>query len=267
MTQHVLILGCGPAGLFAAHAAECAGFKVQIASRKRKSEMYGAQYLHNPIPEVSEKEFTVEYRLEGTPQGYRQKVYGPGYRGTVSPVELGSTHQAWDIREAYDILWDHYVDKIVDTQFNHPEEVRAFLEAFRVGDKMAHYVSSIPAPLLCTEPGHGFTAQRVWSVGDAPERGIFSPVVSERNTVTCSGDLLTSWYRKANILGYNTVEWPESKRPPIDGVSEVLKPISHNCTCLGYVHRVGRYGHWTKGVLSDSAFYETYSGLAQKPWS
>lgn len=264
MSDTVLVLGCGPAGLFAAHAAQCAGFKVQIASRKRKSEMYGAQYLHNPIPEVSEKQFEVRYLLEGTTDGYRQKVYGRGYRGTVSTDELVGSHAGWDIREAYNELWNFYVDDIVDTQFQHPEEVAAFIAAF--DGKIHSYVSSIPAPLLCTEPGHGFTAQRVWSVGDAPERGVFSPIKSELNTVVCSGDLLTSWYRKSNILGYNTVEWPESKKPPLDGMSEVIKPISHNCTCLPHVHRVGRYGKWTKGVLSDSAFYETYHGLAGRPW-
>lgn len=267
MTKSVLILGCGPAGLFAAHAAECAGLNVTIASKKRKSEMFGAQYLHQPIPEVSEDPFQVTYRLDGTFDGYRDKVYGKGFRGTVSPEDYEGDHEAWDIRAAYDVLWRHYQNSIEDVDFQHPQDAIGFLSTFMAKETFSHYISTVPAPTICGDMGHGFPATQVFSVGDAPERGVFSPITQPLNTVVCNGESDVSWYRAANILGYNTVEWPTGKCPPIEGVAPVMKPIKTNCNCFPNVHRLGRYGKWTKGALSHEAFYETYTGLAGEPWS
>jgi len=266
--KNVIVLGCGPAGLFAAHAVILAGMKPVIISKRRKSEMFGAQYLHRPIPYVSQGGFEVEYRLEGTPEEYAVKVYGPNFKGRVSPEDLVGVHEAWDIRQAYSDLWIKFAPEIIPTVFNTPEELAGILEALVQELDPAHIVSSIPGPLLCQKPEeHGFLMEEVWSIGDAPERGIFSPVTSDMNTVTCSGDLNVGWYRKANILGYNTVEWPGNRRPPFEGIASVRKPIKTNCDCLPSVHRVGRYGKWTKGVLSHEAFYETYHGIAGKEYS
>lgn len=262
MSDKVIVLGCGPAGLFAAHAVKLAGKEPVIISKKRKSEMFGAQYLHRPIPGVSSESFQVEYLLEGTVEGYSKKVYGPDYRGKVSPEDLVGSHEAWDIREAYNRLWTDYVNDIYPVEFKSPEDIATILRKVGVEMKVGHYVSSIPSTLICSNPEeHGFLMEKVWSIGDAPERGVFSPVKTVRNTVLCSGDPEVGWYRKANILGYNTAEWPQNRKPPFDGVSPVMKPIKTNCDCLPTVHRVGRYGKWTKGVLSHEAFYETYYGL------
>ena len=51
--MNVAVLGCGPAGLIAAWAAEQAGADVQIYSKKVQSIIPGSQYLHGPIPGVS----------------------------------------------------------------------------------------------------------------------------------------------------------------------------------------------------------------------
>lgn len=262
MNKRVLVLGCGPAGLFAAHAAEAAGFNAVIVSKKRKSEMFGAQYLHQPIPDlVDDAPFKVKYEMHGTPAGYRDKVYGVGYRGNVSPEDLTEEHDGWNIRAAYDALWMAHQDRIIDVDWQHPTEVDAFLNLSHGREEFGHYISTIPGVLLCTNPSHAFTSQKVWAIGDAPERGIFSPITTTLNTVVCNGDKDVSWYRAANILGYHTVEWPERKKPPIEGISAVTKPIATTCDCLPFVHRSGRYGKWTKGVLSHESFYETYYGL------
>src|SRR4051794_1106286 len=119
MAERVLVLGCGPAGLMAAHAATLAGYEPTIVSRKRKSEMYGAQYLHQPIPEVSpDKSFHVRYELDGSVDGYRDKVYGDAWRGQVSPEDLETDHEGWDIRSTYDMLWNFYGKDVEDTTFN-----------------------------------------------------------------------------------------------------------------------------------------------------
>lgn len=242
----------------AARAVELAGFNPLILSKKRKSEMYGAQYLHRPIPGMSAVEpFVVKYVLNGSVDVYRDKVYGAGYRGQVSPEDLQETHEGWDIRTTYSNLWARFQDKIHNVPFENGHQVIDVLTAI----DSAHYISSIPAPMLCVNPAHQFSSQTVWAVGDAPERGIFSPITTELNTVTCSGEKDTSWYRVANILGYHTAEWPANKRPPIEGIQQVTKPLTTNCDCHPSIHRVGRYGKWQKGVLSHEAYYETEAGL------
>lgn len=261
----VLILGCGPAGLMAAAAAEASGLEPIIASKKRKSEMYGAQYLHRPIPGFSpDMGFDVKYRLEGTAEEYSRKVYGDE-RISVSPEDLDEDHEGWDIRVTYDNLWRKYVDAIEDTPFSSASEVHEFVWSvvsnYRSGTM--HVVSTIPARTLCVNPAHVFPFQTVWAIGDAPERGSFCPIqVAQMNEVICSGSSDVSWYRTANILGYRTAEWPVKKRPPIEGISEVIKPIGTTCDCLPIAHRMGRYGAWTKGVLSHESYYGTLAGLA-----
>ena len=49
----VAVLGCGPAGLFACHAAVRGGAEVDVYSQKKRSEIGGAQYLHQHVPDVT----------------------------------------------------------------------------------------------------------------------------------------------------------------------------------------------------------------------
>lgn len=255
------VLGCGPAGLMSAHAAVMLGYTVSIHSKKRKSEMYGAQYLHRPIPLISkpEEKFEVSYVLQGTEEEYRRKVYGPTWNGTVSPEDLTEAHPGWDIRAAYDRLWGLMSELIIDTEFKTPADVARLIDRY---DDDHVWASSIPATVLCgMREQHSFASQEVYAIGDAPERGIFCPIEVQPQTVFCNGETVPSWYRASNILGYRTAEWPEGKKPPIEGVAKITKPLATTCDCLPFVHRVGRYGKWEKGVLSHSAFYETFAGL------
>lgn len=262
MVNKVAIFGCGPAGLMAAAAAEEAGMAPMIAGYKRKSEMYGAQYLHRPIPNFSpDMGFDVKYTLHGTVEEYRKKVYGDT-RVQVSPEDLAEDHEGWDIRQTYDNLWLHFVDRIQHVEFSGGADVQFFVESMDKTEQFNHFVSTIPSPLLCTNPAHAFPSQVIWAIGDAPERGQFCPIkAADMNQVICSGGE-TSWYRCANILGYRTAEWPERKRPPFEGVSRVEKPLGTNCDCLPFVHRMGRYGSWKKGVLSHEAYYDTLAGIS-----
>lgn len=262
LPRRVAILGCGPAGLFAAHAFFERGWGVDIYSRKRRSEMFGAQYLHQAIDGLSASTDWVNltYELRGTNEGYAQKVYGHQEVDFVSPQQFLGGSVVWDIRAAYYRAWELYGTRVIDTNIT-PAYVKAMLDG-----EYRHVISSLPATNLCDNPSHQFSAQRVWSMGDAPERGQFCPVTVMKNMVVCDGTPDTGWYRASNIFGYSTVEWPESRKPPIPGVAEVLKPIATTCTCYDkwdkYV-RVGRYGTWTKGTLSHHAFV-TAQGLAER---
>lgn len=249
--RNVAILGCGPAGLFAAHAFIEADWSVSIFSKKRRSEMFGAQYLHRPIPGLSTGGKLLNYTLVGTPEDYAHKVYnGAVPSDSVSPVFLQGEHEVWDIREAYFNAWDRYAARITHMPID-SSSINALLLNFDL------VISSVPAPVVCVSPErHQFMSQKVYAIGDAPERGIFCPVEVDDMEVRCNGLPNPGWYRASNVFGYRSAEWPHESKPPIQEVAEVSKPIRTTCNCWNNkkFHRVGRYGTWTKGVLSHEAY-------------
>lgn len=256
----VLVLGCGPTGLLATHAAHYAeDVSVTVVSIKRKSELFGCQYLHGPIPGMTLDTTTVTYELAGSASEYREKVYGPGAQVKVSPESLTGQHPAWDIRHAYNRLWQLYQGLIVDADLN-AHEVQPMLDYYRPD----LVVSSIPAPALCQKPGeHAFTNVGCWAMGDAPERGQFVPVPVPENTVLCNGTRDTGWYRVSNVFGYKTAEWSGLRsKPPLSGIAQFFKPLDTTCDCWPEFLRVGRFGVWRKGILSHTAFNDTIAALA-----
>lgn len=253
----VHILGCGPAGLAAAHAATLAGYDVRIFSRARKSHMFGAQYLHKAIPGIDcGRPVEVKYTLRGTVEKYRRKVYGIDYDGDVSPGTLPENHMAWDIRRAYDSLWDAYGH---DIEFD-GNITPAWMWANRF---MRPMISSIPKRSLCLgHPTCGFQSVGIWAAGEAPERGVrfgrfIDGVEVPDGTVLCNADGEPSWYRASRIFGHATIEWSWNDGPTAAVPAAVEKPISNTCDCWPDVLRVGRYGKWTKGILVHHAFEET----------
>lgn len=261
--MRVAILGCGPAGLMAAHAAVIQGHEVDIISKRRKSEMYGAQYLHRPIPGTPDvSNGIVVYQLQGgTHEDYRRKVYGHEYGGSVSTQEFGEPHDAWDIRATYNLLWQLYFERIKAAEWN-AQNTHVLTEAIVVGYDMV--ISSLPRPVLChNRTVHQFASKKIWAIGDAPERGQFVPkeLRAKEMSVICEASPEVGWYRASTIFGYSTVEWATPRKPPISGIAEVTKPLLHDCDCWPRIRHVGRYGHWQKGVLSHTAYFDTLDHL------
>lgn len=250
----IAILGCGPAGLLAAHAAAMEGHRITVISKRRKSEMYGAQYLHRDIPGLNLGDSSkVAYELDGLVEGYKTKVYGHEFGGKTSVEEFSGEHESWDIRLAYTKLWNMYFEFIAPAEFT-PQNSRSFMQAIIANADLV--INSMPRPVLCYDQTmHKFPSRRVWAIGDAPERGIFAPSVGvPEMTVRCNGWANPGWYRASNVYGYRTVEWATEKKPPVEGIAEVHKPLMTDCTCWPTVQHVGRYGEWKKGVLAHHAF-------------
>jgi hypothetical protein len=236
---------------------------VVVISRKLKSTLYGAQYLHAPIPGYSPDEcVSVHYKMNGTTDDYRRKVYGPMWDGLVSPEDLAQFHYAWDIRETYDRLWEDFSGLVEDTTLDRAG-VRWLVDGDTKWGRFDVIFSSIPEPDICTQ-GHQFKSVTIRAAGDAPELGISIPYrnVAE-NTVMCNGEDHPSYYRLSRIFGHRTVEWPEWVDPPIHHVN-VKKPLSNNCNCWAPIMRVGRYGKWEKGVLTHHAYEEVGKFVASR---
>lgn len=259
----VAVLGCGPAGMFAAHAAVEGEAQVNIFSKARKSYMRGAQYLHRPIPGLSGDPFEVEYQLKGSVDGYRDKVYGDMGDILVSPETLVGVSKAWDIREAYDAAWELYGHKVTDVDFGTMGDPGSFFR--NLSNNYDLVVSTIPAPLLCQrKTAHKFRAQHVWVTENIKSLGEFEYSPHDDtladNLVVCSGDPDDWWYRQSRIHGWENTEYPLDHKPRETGqfkVHDVTKPLSHDCDCHPEFARAGRYGVWKKGVLSHEAYYDT----------
>lgn len=244
----VFILGCGPAGLIAATAAADLGYSVSVLSRKRQSPLWGCQYLHEPIPGTCKvPRVQVAYTLQGNIAGYRRKVYGEEWGGTVSVEALQGAHYAWDLRRAYRALWNRWQDEVIDVPILGGDHAAEFVPDLC---KSATVISTIPRSVMCRDRKHNFEVQQVWAMGDSDDQRI--PVRPPNpNTILCNGDPDVGWYRVSEVFGYGTIEWPwrNGRRPPFEGVVPVDKPLSTDCTCLPDVHYVGRYGKWEKGYL------------------
>jgi hypothetical protein len=258
--MRVAILGCGPAGLIAAYAVESQGHDPYLFSmRKRQSEMFGAQYLHEPIPGIDAGPAQrITYSLLGTAEGYREKVYGKDYTGTVSPLALKPEHDAYDIRRTYDALWEVY-GRWVREEYVNDGWLRDNLMNFGL------VISTIPAPSICRSFSHVFWNQGIWAYGDAPARGQYAPVDLKDGAVVCNGLPDPAWYRASRIFGHATLEWSQQGDLPLDlRVSAVKKPLKTDCDCWPGVVRLGRYGKWRKGYLVHQVYQDTLECLASR---
>lgn len=272
--MRVAILGSGPAGLMAAAAVShghdwtSGPYDIQIFSAGGRSPLYGAQYLHAPIPGYTDNRYPsakrpISYILRGEPDQYRLKVYGPMWDGTVSPEDLDETHNAWDIRQTYEALWKEYERNVNEIHMD-PAGMRLLVDGRTAYGAFDLVINSIPRPALCAE-GHQFASTQIWAAGEAPELGIdLDRFRCDPNTVICNGEENPSWYRLSNIFGYKTVEWPEHIKPPLPSAALVTKPLKTNCDCWPDVLHVGRYGKWQKGVLSHHAYQEVKAHVSAK---
>lgn len=252
MPSKVAILGCGPAGLLAAHAAQANGCHFDVFSKRRPSYLFGAQYLHEPIPGVTGQPERVKYDLVGNPEDYRQKVYGASWDGSVSPEDLDTDHHAWDIRAAYRKLWAEYSDEIHHVEINDLRQI----ERDAALSRYDAVISTVPRTIW-KQPGETFEYSSVWAIGDAPELGQFTPFsLKQDNLIVCDSTADVSWYRLSKVFGFSTIEWPGNKKPPVANIQEVRKPLKHNSTAASEFYHMGRYGKWEKGILTTDVYNE-----------
>ena len=295
MTKKVLVIGSGPAGLAAVHICAIFGVRPTIISQGRKSQLFGCQYLHEPVPgiggmveiDILDKHWVptgatyiadvgsqvVEYNLEGTPEGYSAKVYGDSWNGSVSPDTLEMSHIAWDIRNTYDILWARYAQLIKPITITNYDHLASQVNL----DDYALIISTAPRTLW-RQDGDTFASAKAWAVGDAPgiQEVPFKP--EQDGVIICDGTNDVSWTRMSRVFDHATIEWPgHIKRPPVSGISELIKPLELHLSPAGRQHpvnmevdnsvgsgrwlHVGRYGEWKKGVLVSDVYPRVQQAL------
>lgn len=260
----VAILGCGPAGLLAAHSAYLHECEFDIFSRRVKSNLGGAQFLHKAIPGLTSymQPNDIRYIVKGDANTYRQKVYRDN-AGIVEFVSFENVKDnmsvpAWNLRLAYDILWGKYAYKI-DPVIITPKIIIEILDS----NAYDLVISTIPAHSVCLSHAglirdvHHFVSQTV---------RIFPEAISDfgDNTIYYDGTKDHSWYRCSNLWGIGQTEFPNHIAPLVSPLIDVIKPVWTDCDCWltdSRFYRMGRYGSWKKGALTHDAYFGVINAL------
>jgi hypothetical protein len=249
MWPKVCILGCGPAGLLAAHAAELAGAEPHIYSKKNKSLIHGAQFLHESIPETSPRSAPVIFDKIGSGEIYQMKVYGNMDVSTSWDKFPVGIRRAYSMQDLYDQLWERYQDLVREVEVT--ESLLTELEEAHGYDLL---ISTVPRYLLCSK-GHTFVQRKMYIVETTDV-----PTVSEpENVIVYNGDPMSGWYRFSRLFGHSFLEFGQDTQNH-SGV-EGIKIIGHECDCRPRWHCMGRYGKWQRGVLAHEAFKEAKDAL------
>lgn len=256
-------MGCGPAGLLAAEAAVQAESttEMEIFSLKKKSPIGGAQYLHTPIPRVTEEVASAMcgHIKRGTRWGYSTKVYGhPDAPTSWDSYEDGASVEIWPMIQAYDILWRRYEDCINDVQIDRT----MMLALAREYDLV---VSTVPLSSIA-EVGCEFKSQVVW-ISYYRERPEMEPPVG-KDFVEWNGDPRFPYYRTSFLFGWRSYEYGHEPDPfdegvPVSAPVKIQKPLSYvgEPGLPGNVLAVGRYGAHRKAALIHDAYIETLARL------
>lgn len=259
--MHVAVLGCGPSGLLAAHAAREQGCVVTVISIKDKSPILGGQYLHVEVPGITGVADSVTYVKMGDAEGYSQKVYGkpnvPCFR-----FDAGE-YPAWSLTEAYENLWGCWHTLIKDQRVE-PDDIEDLCDRFDL------VLCTLPRKLLCYKPDHRFFKQdiEVFQGGSLVSESV-------ENMVLYSGRSRDAWYRTSNLFGHETTEWSlacsDGERNPVQHAAEEVsigvKPLKTDCDChddYTNFHRLGRFGQWSHGVLVSDALADAQRIIAEQ---
>lgn len=237
----------------AAHAVSLLGHEPVIYSKKVKSKMFGAMYLHKPIYGINapKSDFELTVIKAGTSREYAEKVYGDPDHPVSFDKYQSDQVPGWDLTETYRRLWDVYGDTVHDQN----------LDIDNIADISYHYaivLSTIPAPLLCHEQ-HSFQSQPIWVLHGIDHE---APLRHDDWMIYYMGDPSVDWYRYTQLGKYQAWEYARNPsalplRLSAFELSEGVKPISNDCDCPNEnIHRLGRFGKWEKNVLTHHAFEE-----------
>ncbi len=243
----VAVIGCGPAGLAAAHAATGLGADVLIYAPKNKTPQAGPLLIQRPIPGINmtHPDGTIhQLVIGGSILEYRYKLYGD-INIQINGDILNPSYHAWDHRRTYNLLWELYADRIADGLVT-PERLSYMAETYDL------VVSTANAKKLCFS-NHDFPSKTVAVSGE------YSYPDQPDNTIIFNAGDEFRWVRSSRVFGVPMTEWLTEDAPYEARV--ITKPISTNCDCYPKVLRTGRFGKWKNETWVDTAYWDTYTAI------
>jgi hypothetical protein len=244
MSKRVAVIGCGPAGLLAAHAAVLKGYEPTIFSKEVKpSPNARATYLHRAIPDITSgtPDGYVDFQKVGPEWGYAKKVYGTEFQRTSWSKFAEGEAPAWALAPAYETLWALYQGLIQEVEVSYGI-------ASALKEDFPTVINAAPLPALC-EGSCSFPGRPIWIRHEAMD--------CQPMTMVYNGSPLYAWYRASNIFGIEAKEFSH----PVPNASEGLKVLPTDCECHNDILRVGRWGTWKPGVLVHHAFEDVTNAL------
>lgn len=224
-------------------------------SKKQKSNIYGAQYLHKPIPGLSSQapDGAIKTMRVGKQEVYADRVYGNAQHVT-SWAKVRPLASAWDLRKTYDTAWEKFRPNIMDITIA-PDDVAEYTSSFDL------VISTIPAWSICMKPNQ----HRFNSVPILVKKEVNDVQFPYENWVVYNGTRQYDWYRASRIFGHTSAEARSQPRlMNLANWESGFKVVSTNCDCHPNVVRAGRMGRWTGGVLTHHAFEATLHAIAEQ---
>lgn len=249
------IVGCGPAGLAAAHAAYGLGAEVTIYSPGIKSPQRGPLVLQRPIPAITTDHPTGYIRqlvIGGSILDYRYKLYGD-INISVQGNILKTGYHCWNHIEAYDKMWDLYMNTTSDT-VNRVDGLVSSIDLYVIQKDFDLIINTAPLKDLCFDD-HEFIFKAV-EITD----GYSYPNQPENTTIFNAGDKFP-WVRSAWLLGNSCTEWLPGTAPRERNPLTIRKPIKHDCNCFPHILCTGRFGAWRNETWVDTAYYDTRDAI------
>lgn len=256
----VAVVGCGPAGLAATHAATGLGADVTVYAPKKKTPQRGPITLHRAIPGINNEQpegYVRQIVIGGSILDYRLKLYGD-VNIAINGDILEHGFPTWRVQSTYDKLWALYHDLIRDEMLT-PEG----LEELACLCDYDLVICTAPAPDMCqNKKAHTFHFKEI------AVKEEYSYPHQPPNTVIYNAYSHIKWVRSSRIFDAAVTEWDLDDAPP--GSLIIKKPLSHDCDCHPRVVREGRFGAWHNETWIDHAYFNTFrlitSMLNQKEW-
>jgi len=251
----IAVIGCGPAGLAAAHAASGLNAGVVIYSPGEKSPQRGPLVLQRPIPAISTDHpdgYIKQLVIGGSILDYRYKLYGDiniSIQGNI----LAEGYHCWRMIETYDALWERYMQP----GEGHAAQVLMEVTAQDLSHMVHEFdlvINTAPLHKLCYK-GHNFKSRPVVITMTRSY-----PNQPPDTTVFNAGNYYP-WVRSAWLLGNECTEWLPGTAPEDEEQITIRKPISHDCDCYPDVLLTGRFGAWRNETWVDTAYYDTRDAI------
>ncbi len=251
--MRIAILGAGPSGMMAAHAASECGNYVDIfdADPNKSKRNAGVFFLHDscnlPLTPTS-----IQQRLlgaegqsdESVASAYGHKVYGvPSVKSSVLQVRSHLWVMGFNSGEAINMLWDLYGNQVQNKAIQGLNDIGGLLREY---DKV---ISTIPLHHIYS--GLDYESATLWvKSGQAPE---------DESWILYNINENCDWYRCSAIWGTFTMEYGAGHIPiRRDGYNyfEVTKVVGRR-NIPAHSERLlftGRYGAWDKTILTHTVY-------------